>query len=191
MNPSYQESRRKWFSRLTADHDHGLLKNINPPSDSIIICNHLPPLDDNPASKNIHSFAMFSPLYTFAKELVKVSPEERCFFEVILGNRPQKPYFDIDIDKKEYNITEKEALDLINHISMAILTDQRINSKDILIFTSHGSSKFSYHIIVNNWCLPDQESNKSYCLGVISKVPDIHPLKKMYRYSSLHTRKAT
>ena len=56
------------------------------------------------------------------------------------------------------------------------LKDERINIEDILIFSSHGENKKSYHIVINNWCLPDYYSNKVYCTKIINQIES--PYKK-------------
>lgn len=178
MNVGYYETKRRWWPRLTADKENGLLKHQTPPTDSLVVCLHRPNPDDpsNPAAKPLHVFSIFSPLYTFGNEMLKIDQDERCFFEVILGNRPQKPYFDIDIGDPK--IKESQGLDLINELKKAILVDDRITEEDILVFSSHGKDKLSYHVIVNNWCLPDYNSNKTYCSRIIARMPDSYPMKR-------------
>lgn len=174
MNVGYYESKRKWWSRLTSDHPNGLLKHQTPPLDSLTICLHSPNPED--PSKPILTFSVFSPLYVFANEMLKTNPLERRFFEVILGNRAQKPYFDIDIN--DSSITEREGLELIDCLKKSILADERVAESDILVFSSHGKTKLSYHVIIDNWCLPDYNSNKTYCNRIISRIPDSYHMKR-------------
>lgn len=179
MNVGYYDSKRKWWSRLTSDHLNGLLKHQTPPSDSLTVCLHVfnPEIDENGKQKPpFHFFSIFTPLYIFGKEMLKEDPDKRNFFEVILGTRPQKPYFDIDIN--DPNVKESEGLDLIDKLKKAILVDERLKESDILVFSSHGTNKLSYHVIVNNWCLPDYNSNKVYCSKIISRLPDSYHMKR-------------
>lgn len=175
MNIGYYESKRKWYPRLTSDHPNGLLKHQTPPVDSLTVCLHYPDPEDL-SSKPLHKFSIFTPLYTFANEMLKTNISERRFFEIIYGNRPQKPYFDIDIS--DPNISESDGLDLIEEMKKSILVDERISPADILVFSSHGTNKLSYHIIVDNWCLPDYNSNKTYCNRIISRVSDDYHMKR-------------
>lgn len=106
-------------------------------------------------------------LYTYFKSYVeygiyclKLPQNQRCFYEIVLGESNQKPYFDIDITTNNGDIIDGELVkdNLIYNI-VKILAAKNITvslSKDILVYTSHGTSngkrKQSYHIIVNNYC---------------------------------------
>lgn len=162
-------SRRRWYPKLTADSDNGLLRAATPTDGSLVICHQ---------GELYRRFSIFSPISDFAKEFLRTRELDRCYYEVILGDRPQKPYFDIDISAKEDNISEDESLDLIKQIKDSILVDSRIRETDILVFTSHGSGKLSYHIVINNWCLPDVNTNKIYCHRILDRISDGYPLKK-------------
>jgi hypothetical protein len=160
-----------WYPRLTREHKNGLLSNVTLPKDYLIICRQAGGKDDNDSYR---SFAAFSPLYTFGNYILKTPAADRCFYEVIQGDSLQKPYFDIDIS--DPNVSIKESEELIYDLKRAILLDSRISEPDILVFSSHGETKRSYHVVVNNWCLPDYGSNKVYCHRIISKM--IHPAKR-------------
>lgn len=175
MNVGYHESKRRWWPNLVADKPNGLLKHQTPTSDSLVVCRHDPNPED-PDGRPVHVFSIFSPLYVFGNEMLKEDPMDRRFFEIILGNRSQKPYFDIDIS--DPTIEESQGLELIHELKESILVDTRISETDILVFSSHGPGKLSYHVIVNNWCLPDYNSNKEYCGRIISRIPDSFMMKK-------------
>lgn len=155
----------RWYPNLIAKHENGLLKNVKLTGDDLIVCLQ---------GEQFRSFAMFSPLYTFVNHILKTNPEERCFYEVIMGNSPQKPYFDIDISDKSVSI--ESANEMIDDLKRSILLDERIRENDILIFSSNGLDKISFHIIINNWCLMDYNSNKVYCHRVINNMKS--PLRK-------------
>ena len=154
----------KWYPTLLLSNDNGLLKHVKFTGDDLVICLQ---------GKEYRQFAMFSPLYTFVNHILKTPPEERCFYEVIMGNSPQKVYFDIDISDKSVSI--EKANEMVDDLKRSILLDSRIKENDILVFSSHGVDKKSFHIIVNNWCLPDYNSNKVYCHKVIDNMKS--PLK--------------
>lgn len=148
----------KWYPRLSESKD-GLLNHQNPTTDSLIVCHE---------GVQFRKFGMFNYVYQFANYLISQTESERCFFEVIRGTSSQKPYFDIDIS--DGKITEKQSVSLISALKRSILDDTRINEDDILVFSSHGTDKLSYHVIVDRWCLPDYQSNKKYCNNIIEKV---------------------
>lgn len=155
-----------WYPNLTFNHENGLLRNVKTTDDYIIICHQ---------GEEYRKFAMFTPLYSFATFLLKQSEKNRCYYEVIQGHVNQKPYFDIDIDVNQDNsIGLEDSKKLIEDITESILEDKRIKKSDIMIFSSHGPSKYSYHIVINNWCLPDYYSNKVYCNKVIDRVKNVN-----------------
>lgn len=155
----------RWYGNLLSKHLNGLLRNTKSTGDDLIICLQ---------GEQFRQFAMFSPLYTFVNHILKTPLVERCFYEVIMGNSPQKPYYDIDISDKSVSI--EDAKEMINDLKRSILLDSRIKENDILIFSSNGSDKISFHVVVNNWCLPDYVSNKVYCHRVINNMKS--PLRK-------------
>src|SRR5436190_11659190 len=61
--------------------------------------------------KFVHLFALFDSYLDFYMYMLKFPIEDRNFYEVILGNLPQKPHFDIDISKDEIdNIDDIEYI---------------------------------------------------------------------------------
>src|SRR6266496_4470106 len=53
------------------------------------------------SSDDKRMFSLFENYIKFYLYQNKVSPEYRCFFETILGEKSQKVYFDIDIENDE------------------------------------------------------------------------------------------
>lgn len=155
----------RWYPRLLASYDNGLLRHQQLTDDSLIICRQ---------GKEFRSFSMFTPIYTFGNYLLSLRPEERNFYEVVTADTSRKPYFDIDIDDPKVSIEDSKTL--IFDLKESILVDSRISEDDILIFSSHGPGKISYHVIVDQWCLPDYHSNHVYCTKIISRIQN--PLKK-------------
>jgi hypothetical protein len=93
----------------------------------------------------------------------------RNFYEIIPGNDKQKPYFDIDVDLTLYkNFNEEELIDkLIDSIIEVIGTKVKFDiSKDILMFTSHGEKKRSFHIILDNYYFRNCSETKEFCKKV-------------------------
>lgn len=105
---------------------------------NIIIC------QQTEKSRRYAVFNNFIDFYHFSK-----NEEDNCFYEVI-RNQPQKPYFDIDL--KEEDISLEDACSLMER---AILTLHdfccKITEHDfcISVFSSHGESKISFHIIID------------------------------------------
>lgn len=131
----------------------------------IVICRNFPPRpkyrEVNP--KELRLFAFFKDHITLYKHMLQIEQSRRSFFEVIFGNRPQKPHFDIDVCDNAGTPEEVDKLGnqiLENVISCLLECLKSVNvtlnlNKDLLIYTSTQSvgtdNKISYHIIVNSW----------------------------------------
>lgn len=149
----------RWFPRLNYSYDDGLLRNVTVNKDSLIVCRQ---------GEKYRGFALFSPLYTFVNHIYSRNTHDRCFYEVIRGDSPQKPYFDIDIS--DSSITKTQANTLIDSLIDSILVDTRISRENILVFSSHGETKLSFHVVVDRWCLPDHNSNRIFCNKIIDRI---------------------
>src|SRR5204862_5137083 len=64
-------------------------------------------------------FTLFNNHVEFYTYQLKISAENRCYFETILGETPQKLYFDVDIDLIKYPHIDHE--DVKNSLIKAIL----------------------------------------------------------------------
>lgn len=94
---------------------------------------------------------------------------ERCFYEVILGKKKRKPYFDIDIDMKEYTEMNEEKSDEMVTMLVENINDLLYKYKPkIIVFTSHRPGKLSYHIVVDGVCLVDNDATRDFAEKVIS-----------------------
>jgi len=133
-----------------------------------------------------HLFTLFDSYLDFYLYMLKFPIEDRNFYEVILGDLPQKPHFDIDISKKD--VDDDENIEYIGNIlyqaviqcSIETLEELSVKvniEKDILIYISHGNDKRSYHIIINNKCHDGNEEARAFYNTVVNKVNDIFTIK--------------
>jgi len=107
-------------------------------------------------------FTMFSTPIEFKKYESSILEDEKCFYEVILGKRHRKPYFDIDVDLGKED-TKKEKIDYLVDILVENIKELLVDYKPkILVFTSHRSDKLSYHIVVDKVFLQDNEECKLF-----------------------------
>jgi hypothetical protein len=135
----------EWFEGLFSDIERDSLRNA-----LIVSWSY----HDHSEDKTYRLYTTFKSYLEYGMFSMKLSPHERCFYEIILGEGSQKPHFDIDIDtSKEYIAGEIIKDDLIDNI-IRLLQERKVNLtvNDILLFTSHGADKQSYHVIVNNYC---------------------------------------
>ena len=186
---------QKWYRRLVKkegkktkalleDYDRDSLKN------KVVTC-FVPdyqPLrrPDGTPSRIFTVFNDYIQLYSY---LLKFNLEERSFFEIIFGNLAQKPHFDIDIAKEEvdkiYGETDFPQLlklgeqlleDLIESVEVIFeeLGHHLSVSKDILIYSSHGKSKISFHLVINHYCHSNNEDAKAFYDRVIANMTNPH-----------------
>ena len=132
----------------------------------------------------------YSPSYTNFRNIVDASifldsisnRKELAFHEVILGERPQKLRFDIDLDGKRFreykNIMKKSpnyykslistGSEILHKLISAIIGFFKtkwdvdlIPLKDIIITTSHGKDKYSVHVIITSRFFDSSEHSKT------------------------------
>lgn len=124
----------------------------------------------------------------------KVKYVNRCFHEIIFGNTLQKIYFDLDMilhpdeveplplgvpiieDEKEVpvnTITCSDSEEVVKSvIKLVILKYPQIKKRDVMVFSSHGRKKRSYHIIVDNWCVSSNIQNQALFHFVRDNLPE-------------------
>lgn len=138
-----------WYNKLI----DGLLNYIDKPH--VIICYTK---KQNKYFAHYY-YANFDSYIEFYHYHLKFNISHRSFYEVIHSN--QKLYFDIDVQKDSFINTyfENDINDKIDLLietiikSCKMILEPNILSleKDVLIYTSHGENKFSYHIIIDHW----------------------------------------
>lgn len=136
---------------------------------SLVVC--LTTLD------NSRLYSIFSSYIEFGLYYLKFPPVERCFYEVIFGEAPQKPKFDIDLDLKEVRGIDPDnvVLSTVEAIfkemeKMKVKLDPQ---KDLLIFSSCDPSKgeYSYHLVINNYFFPNNLEAKTFYQKVVARLP--------------------
>jgi hypothetical protein len=108
-----------------------------------------------------YQFRLFDDFLEFSKYFIKIPDIKRTFFEEILENTPQKFYIDFDATTNEISLEDSLILilNIRNNLRNFIysLTSQYF---PILVFTSSGETKISYHIIVDGICVSNSKQNK-------------------------------
>ena len=150
----------EWHYSLYNDRISKQLRFPYNNDDNLIICRQI---------DNTRQFGMFKS-YTHFQHFQKDVPEgERCFYEVILGKKSRKPYFDIDIDTEHYTEMTKQKSDGMIELLIENIKDFMCTySPKILVFTSHRPGKLSYHIIVEGVCFSDNEDSRHFADKVLS-----------------------
>ena len=166
----------KWYYRLKPQKDHlGIIKRglfSDTPrhtlTNALIVASSY---HDQKSNKICRLYTYFKSYLEYGIYQLKLPSHERCFYEIILGESGQKPHFDVDIDDK---MVDGEAVKdgLITAI-IETLAKRGIILRldtDILLYTSHGANKQSYHVIVNNYCHANNIEAKAFYDNVIEVI---------------------
>ena len=123
--------------------------------------------------KDYRLYSVFKNYLEFVNYMLKFPQHQRCFFEIILGEFPQKPHFDIDISDPyiDPNLVLQSCLDSI--ISTLQQKDIILDpTRNIAIYTSHGQGKHSFHIIIDGYYHANCEEAKAFYNCVIGQVSE-------------------
>lgn len=119
------------------------------------------------------SFRMFDDYLDFGNYLFSVPPEQRVFFEIIWDTAPQKFYLDVDATTDQISLEDSVelAIYLCDELVKFFL---EITSKvyPILVFSSHGDEKLSYHIVVDKVCVINNIQNRILFEKFMSRLDD-------------------
>lgn len=119
---------------------------------------------------NFKLYALFRDFKSFVKYNYKVTdPSKRSFFEIILGDKKQRPKFDLDIEGD--NIEELGNKTLARLISSFRFFIPDIDlEKDVMIFTSHSNTKRSFHVVIKNYYHNNNNEAKAFYNMVLEKI---------------------
>jgi hypothetical protein len=123
----------------------------------------------------------------YFKELVQ--PERRCCDEVILEDKRQKIRFDIDAKKDKLENPQLLIDQLITHLLIVFSSfGIELNlSSDVIICSSHSETKWSYHIIIDNYCCVSSHEVKEWFRLVYDRLdPCFQPFLDTQIYSPNH-----
>jgi hypothetical protein len=131
-------------------------------------------------------FGLFDNYLKFLEYSSQFKEQDRCFFEVIFGEFAQKPHFDIDIKKEEYEKHYDNGYSFCNVIILDTLIrsciiqlekmSYKVNiEKDVLIYCSSSEQKHSYHLVINNICHANNLEAKEFYKAVIFEYRKLLP----------------
>lgn len=169
---------KRWFYRLKGQN--GLLESLSDDEKmSHLIISFV-------NAENKRYFTSFDNYIQFLLYLLKTQEDNRNFHEVTIDKRPQKMRFDIDI--KKYKYIDNKIIDEVKQEQVQKFLDDLVQStidefkefnyelepkKHILLFSSHGEEKWSYHLIIDGfYCDNHQEANELYKRIVIRMSKD-------------------
>jgi len=118
-------------------------------------------------------YTFFADHHEFLEFFFKTPEEQRCFYEVIHGNFPHRFYLDIDINGSEAEVfnenIEENVLNSVIDASRNLFSDLDLN-RDVLIFTSHGREKKSFHIVFQRVVENNKQAKACY-LEIVKNIP--------------------
>jgi hypothetical protein len=175
---------RRWYFRLVPKDGGKSLMDDHTQDEinkSLIICYSAGTLPNGSKSFNKKGnprklYSLFDDYIDLYKYMEQFLPHQRCFFEMIPGEKPQKPKFDVDAKGKD----EKEVDGLIDCLLTSIVASLKemgrdvVPSRDIAIYTSHGKTTRSYHIVVYGYYCDNVWESFAFYQKVVTKIS--HPL---------------
>jgi hypothetical protein len=130
-----------------------------------------------PKSDIHHLFSSFDSYLSFASYTRNLSTDYHSFFEIIFGNAPQKPYFDIDIPldtTQNIDVIMNEIIGCIAKNVSEFFNKNRLSfsyNKNFIICTSHSDKKRSLHIIIDGYYVNNHEENRIFYEKILEKLP--------------------
>lgn len=153
----------------------GLLDDVSNIEDKMIVC-----AQPQPSTRYFAAFATHIDFY----ELNATIPRDmRHFYEVVFGQCPQKPHFDVDITCDEHGMctlgTVTIACDtVLSELCAGIVracaaVEIKLDpTVDIRVYTSHGLTKRSYHVICPHYCHTDNVQARAFYEAVHAQLPE-------------------
>lgn len=165
------------YKKLT-DSDDSLLSKINIEQGNILIFYEYMKGE----FKQIE-YILFISWFSLYYEMMKTPDSIRNFHEVILGNKIQKIYIDIDMElvDDDYCSSNFHSAEQKLELSKTIVyyakesikkCRPQIKDTDILVLNANSSKKRSYHIIVDRWCFPSAKQNKEFFYEMLQHIPE-------------------
>jgi len=187
---------KRWYFRLVSAKDGNYKRaralmddfDLNQIAKHMVICftpNTIPGRTTPFRNKDgapVRIYAVFDSYIEFFEYMQKFPPTERAFYEIIFGELPQKPHFDIDIDVSEFRTLYPEddialSAEFLREAviggCIGVFSDNKVTlniERDILLYSSHGDNKYSYHLVLNNKCHDGNREAKAFYDAVMVKV---------------------
>ena len=137
-------------------------------SENVLICQEL----------KYRNFARFRGIHDLIKFTNKVKYSHNCLYEIIRSNYSHKWYADIDIvlegfgtEKSKCVLPAEETIEVVKEVKKALLSFLPISEDDIMVASSNGDQKHSYHIVIDKWCLANGEEAKAIYFNVLNIIP--------------------
>jgi len=178
----YYSLGKKWYKRLKASPEGYTICLLNDHPEHTLtqkIVVGIETSSQEQGKEHSRLFALFNSYIELYNYQMQIAPDQRYLYEIIFGDLPQKPHFDIDIKDSECpkeigleelgNVVKDEVIANI----LAVGKENGVKfslERDILVYTSHGETKRSYHIVIHHHCHSNHEQAKSFYKAVTGKM---------------------
>ena len=170
----------RWFTALRGDKPNALFYNIKSSDYKCIVSKET----------NIHTreFTATSTHIEFAHAYEQADETKKVLYEVIMGERNQKIYFDVDVESGA--LTMSDARDMMLQLIQSINKEIDCGSSNIMVFNSFDEtdlshSKISYHVVIDRHYVKSNVHNKVICKRIISNLDDKYHKYVDILYSTL------
>ena len=150
-----------WYYYLNNSKEKNLLSNYVYNPEDLIVCWQ---------GKN-RRYTFFENYSAFLKFEKDVSLPQKCFYEIMLPDRARKIYFDIDMSIDDIIIEDMAENDIIKYMKKAIFDELDNKETTILVFTSHTEFKFSFHLVLPDFCVSDEKAMLNFYQIIIERIP--------------------
>lgn len=171
-------TKRKWYNYLNNEKKDDYLEKDHPTSTlkTKLVVSHSSLVGPVAELKQLRRYTIFNDYLEYADYVKTIAESVRSFYEVIYGSFSQKPHFDLDIKATLVQPDEVEqildaVLDAINAQFQAWqITLQP--SRDIIICSGHDANKYSFHLIIDNYCHENNLEAKEFYQQVKARIPE-------------------
>ena len=147
----------KWYFYLNNREKENLYDNINEiKQKDVLVCKEL----------KYRRYALFNSRYDLYKDIKDTEKSKKCYYEIITKHQSRIPFFDVDIDKDE--ISEFDEDFFFSEIKR--IFNNLYSGKTLLVYTSHTSTKRSYHLLIRGVYLKDEIQSKAMFDEFISNI---------------------
>jgi hypothetical protein len=168
---------KRWYYRLVPKPGRYSLMDeygLEQLAQHLVVC--LTPLGEKTQrGTDLRIYAYFDSYLELYLYQQRFPPVARGFYEIALGEYPQKPHFDIDVDLSSFRETypdidpDTELLRLREAVLEACMEQGPLDlERDVLWFTSHGPHKRSFHLVLTNQAHPGNKEAKLFYDKVVA-----------------------
>lgn len=170
----------EWFYFFVPNNETLSLIEATPDySARFLVCLHL----DNPGKKgSTKMYASFKTYLDFLTYIRDIPHEYWNFFEYIMENQRQKPYIDIDLHEDYVppgypggiEAFAQRLLNLLISRIVEVFQQKKLPfeiSRNILLFSSHGQTKKSYHLVIDGYFVWNNRENADCIAEILKGIP--------------------